>query len=300
MARAMADAATATGAPDAASSAATTTAAAMVGSARAPRPPCRAMALKGTAALRADDDGADAGAPRALMVGDRVSDDTWLALGPGASLTVEDGRSGRDILLTGLADVRACVDDEEETWVARGTFESSPGSGEVPGAEEWVVTPFAVVRYSGAKVIVQVEEKNATVQVKTGVAHAYLTHPRSSIPGAGELPVVDHWTRIEAGKSMDLGTGDNGAWRTRDDASRCAAMANSARDLADRLHNPTDPSIIADLGPKHVAARLAARAACAVAALRVDRLAGTPANANARRELTSVIRVADGSWRGTP
>jgi hypothetical protein len=268
---------------------------------RAPRPPCRAMAATGAvnAAGSARGDASDR-AP--LAVGSTVTDALWITLDRDASLTIEDGRSGRDILLAGPAEARACVGDDEETWLASGAFESSPGSGEVPGAEEWVVTPFAVVRYSGAKLAIHVEGTKANVQVKSGTAHAYLTHPRTSIRAVNELPVIDNWTRIEAGRSMDLGTGDLGQWRARDDASRCAALADTARELAGRVRAATDPALVADLGPKHVAARLSARAACAVAALRVDRLPDDADRgaAKAKGELTSVVRVAEGSWRGAP
>ena len=44
------------------------------------------------------------------------------------------------------------------------------GAGESPGAEEWVVTPFGVVRYGAAKLSVDVGAKDADVAVATGIA----------------------------------------------------------------------------------------------------------------------------------
>src|SRR6516225_7041636 len=69
---------------------------------------------------------------------------------------------------------RACVTHREESWLTAGRFESAIGAGETPGAEEWVVTPFGVVRYMAAKVAVEVRARDASVAVGSGPVFLWL------------------------------------------------------------------------------------------------------------------------------
>ena len=51
-------------------------------------------------------------------------------------------RTGRELSFIGPALVEPCV-GTDEAWLVRGRFLGSRGTGESPGAEQWVVTPFA-------------------------------------------------------------------------------------------------------------------------------------------------------------
>ena len=105
------------------------------------RIPCRAIAVDGPVRV----EGADAGA---LALQSEIPDQTWLSLGPDARLVAKDPRTTRETAFVGPARVRSCVAHREESWLAAGRFESAIGAGETPGAEEWVVTPLGVVRYT--------------------------------------------------------------------------------------------------------------------------------------------------------
>ena len=130
----------------------TATAAPSPAAARRRGMPGRAIAVDGE--VRSEDDG---GTPVALSSG--IALDPWIDLVSGARLVAKDPRTTRETTFRGPARVRACVDSIEESWVDSGSFESSVGAGESPGAEEWVVTPLGVVRFAAAKLGVQVSTR---------------------------------------------------------------------------------------------------------------------------------------------
>lgn len=266
----------------------------------------------------------DAGA--ALALEGQIPSETWLALSTDARLVAKDPRTTRETSFLGPARVRACVDHREESWVAAGRFESAIGAGETPGAEEWVVTPLGIVRYLAAKVSVDVHARDARVALGSGVAFLWLPDdvhqgrpsPASSGPAAtrpaglpgdagatdaapGPLAATtvvddDGWLRMSEG-TLDVSTTRPATLRETDRAARasvdrCVALEKRARELAAQL---LSGPLAADGGTAkdQMQTRRIARAACAVAALRVDMLgpAGPRAEMAARLEES---RVAGG------
>src|SRR5579872_5131856 len=132
---------------------------------RAPPPPCRAVEVAGD--VRPADPGADAAGPE-LATQQELPEHGWLVLAPGARLVAKDPRTTREASVSGPAHARLCVDHREEAWIGDGTFESATGSGETPGAEQWVVTPDAVVRYAAARLRVEVGPKGSTATLLSG------------------------------------------------------------------------------------------------------------------------------------
>ena len=125
--------------------------------------------------------------------------EAWVGLAKGARLVVKDPRTTRETSFRGIsgpARARACVGFAEESWVAAGRFESSVGAGEAPGAEEWIVTPFGVVRYAAAKVTVDVQPRDAEVKLDSGVAFAWTP---VGIAPATDGGLEDGWLRLPAG-----------------------------------------------------------------------------------------------------
>jgi hypothetical protein len=182
----------------------------------------------------------------------------WLALGDGARLVAKDPRTARETTFVGPARVRACVEGAEESWVAAGAFESSAGAGEAPGAEEWVVTPHAVIRYAAARVRVDVRPSGTTATIGTGVA--FVWPPQKAAPDVE----ADGWQRMEGGPALQVAAGGGGEPASA--LAQCTALAKRTRALTETLlSGGADARVVRD----QVASRRIARAACDVAHLRL-------------------------------
>ncbi|HEY2510422.1 MAG TPA: hypothetical protein VGI39_06190 [Polyangiaceae bacterium] len=218
---------------------------------------CRALEVKGTPAFEAPSlGGADDAGTKRVAGGDVVAG--WLALGDGDLVTARLPRSGRDVTVLGPGLADPCG-EEEEAWLLRGRFRGMRGGGEKPGAEEWVVTPSAVVRYGAAVVEVGVEGTATRVTVQGGGA---------SVVGASDLT----WAAVGSDKPLVVQGAPLGDAATRDASARCAERQAAAKKLEDTLLEPgaTAAPAFADTAMRANDARLLARAACAMARLRAD------------------------------
>jgi len=273
----------------------------------ATRLPCRAMDVRGGVlregvAASADDAGAGDGGSAAILSLAELPRAGWLRLETGARLVAKDPRTTRETNFEGPGRVRPCVAAEEETWVASGAVASSPGQGEAPGAEEWVVTPLAVVRYATGAVRVEAGAHDVTVTVATGTSWAWLpagvTFAAKPLGDAGPAPgasadggggVVEGWQRIE-GVVAHLRA------RTRPTAASavkaCAALAQTAHDdAAAVMAGDAAPSLVTS----QVVERRVARAACAFAQMLLEMGPG-PTDPDLARTASS----ADSAWRALP
>ena len=275
------------------------------------RPTCRIMGLEGDVRLAVEDAGAS------LSLQAPVPAEGWIELAPSARFVVRDPRTARETTFGGPGYVRACVAREEESWIAAGGFESSEGAGETPGAEEWVVTPLGVIRYGAAKVAIDVRARSVGVRMRSGAAFVWAAddaawRPTMEVDSEG-------WVRISAEtQNMELtlkGTIEPRA-AARSAANRCLRQAAEARALATLLLRGTGASQTGDGGEvaaagiaaskpaSQVRARRLARAACAVARLRVQALgrAGGPMGGEVEieAEAHAIVDQADSAWRTLP
>jgi hypothetical protein len=252
----------------------------------APKLACRVITLDGEATLEVP--GQDGGTTPLLLQG-LAPTEAWVDLAKGSRVVVRDPRTTRETTFHGPARVRACVGFTEESWIAAGGFESTVGAGESPGAEEWVVTPAGVVRYAAAKLSVGVSKSGADATLESGVAFAWWADTPDA--GANVANVEEGWVRLPAGKThLSLPPGDSASAAV----TRCALLASSARALAAQVMVPGGG---ADGGTimRQVTMRRLARAACAVATLRVTAL--PPAEA---APLLRPVAEAHTAWSGMP
>jgi hypothetical protein len=255
-----------------------------------PKLACRVIALDGEAHIETP--AVDGGTTPLLLQG-LAPTEAWIALAKGARVIARDPKTTRETTFHGPARVRACVDFSEESWVASGSFESSVGSGEAPGNEEWVVTPQGIVRYTAAQVAVEVKPHEADVTLTSGVAFAWqpsAAGDAGSPPGDAGKTLEEGWSRVPTGKSKLGAAHDEPASATLD---RCVALSATARDLASQVMakgGATGSTIT-----QQVTARRLARAACAVATLRVNAL--PPADA---APLLRPLSDANNAWSGLP
>jgi|GEM_PF-1614206 len=273
---------------------------------------CRAIAVEGDvhvdtgrAGAPTDKPGAaDAGTTPLLLQG-LVPTEAWLDLAKGARFVAKDPRTSRETTFLGPGRARACVDYAEESWLEFGVFESSVGSGEAPGAEEWVVTPLGVVRYDAGKLRVEVDAKRVSVEVDAGTAFVWRAGDTRPAP-APRASEEEGWQRVDAPHRTTL------AWNGRAggpvaleaaDASvtECAELARKAHDLAAALLAPAGAppdKLGADAGTiaQQVTTRRLARAACAVSEVRVGSLPPSgPAS-----QLATKLTAATGLWSTLP
>ena len=243
---------------------------------------CRVVTLEGDAHVETS--GPDAATAPLLLQG-LAPPDAWVDLAAGSRVVARDPRTTRETTFRGPARVRACAGYAEESWVASGTFQSSVGAGESPGAEEWVVTPSGVVRYTASEVSVEVTRHGAEATLTSGVAFAW-----GIDTGAASGAMEEGWRRLPSGRTRLAAHEDSVSAAV----GRCASLAASARSLAADVIAPGGP---ADAGTitRQVTTRRIARAACAVATLRVSAL--PPADA---APLLRPVADANSAWSGLP
>ncbi len=253
-------------------------------SAAPPPPACRVIAVAGAPALH----------PR-----EAVPDD-FMALPAGSKITVEDTRSTRQTTFLGPASVWACVAGDEATWLAQGTFQSVAGAGERPGAQEWITTPEAVIRYASARMKVFATPKGTVVQLSAGAASVLpfgpVARPDAGAAEAGAATDAEGWVRVVPGVELRVMTVPGGP---RAAVSRCEGDGRDARALADAMGRAPHADGGANLGEvtlRHVVAREKARAACAVAGLVARRLPQGPE----RTSLVARADAGDAAWRVVP
>jgi hypothetical protein len=215
-----------------------------------------------------------------------------------------------------------CVDSQEESWLAGDgvSFESSPGSGEAPGSEEWVVSELGVVRYSAARLGVQARAGGISLAVTDGVAFVWpaqdatltISPPAkdSDALGAPPAPDADGWERVTGPGRATLSSRPrarrNPPGRSPGGAvAQCTQLATRTRELAAALLAPPesrpagegarpDASLLAD-PVEQVRTRRLARAACAVANLRTAETTDDTAAGFER-----ALKQADSAWRDLP
>ena len=248
------------------------------GRATPPKLACRAIAAEGDVHIEAALASADAGAApvTAVLLEGLVPTEGWLAVATGGRLVAKDPRTTRETTFRGPARVRACVGNNEESWLAAGAFESSPGAGETPGAEEWVVTPLGVVRYSAAKLSVEVSKGGVKLVVNGGEAFLWRADDAKARGADSRAETDDGWLRADGGAVDLTGTGSSTLAGARGAVARCEVLGKAAHDLsAVLLAGGADAATVTT----QVSTRRQAKAACAVAALRLAALpaGGTPA-----------------------
>ena len=294
------------------------------------RVPCRAITVEGQVTVERqaapplavidayDASGSDASTP--LQRAAEIPAEGWVSLASASRLVVKDPRTTRETTLRGPGLARVCVDLAEEVWLWSGTFESTPGSGETPGAEEWIVTPLGVVRFGAAALDVGVSAGARAVQVSLSRGTAFVwaardatlhaeagdAGPRAAAGGgdsggAGESSLDEGWFRVSTGELRLFPAGPRQS-RPPDAATAagaksavlvCARMGKSARELAESVLAGDADGTAAH---NQVTARRLARAACAIAALRVELLPPHDDKAS----LASSLADADALWRTPP
>jgi hypothetical protein len=267
--------------------------------------PCRAMTVDGDVRAGA--------AHVSLTQLAEIPLEGWLFLAPNARIVAKDPRTARETTFRGPARARACVESLEESWLASGTFQSVSGAGELPGGEEWLVTPVGVVRFGASTLTAEVTSAGMRAAVGEGVAFLWVASDSSLRGAEGGIPNVarnnearndearndearndEGWMRVSAGTVAWVAAGRRGPLDTAQaSVDDCARLGKKARDLAGVLLTSGADGTTAS---EQVLTRRLARGACAVAALRVELLAPS----DERDVIAAALTACRWDWRVLP
>jgi hypothetical protein len=238
----------------------------------------------------------DGNHPTALAAGGRIDEGAWLDVAEAAEITVRTSNY-REITATGPALVAVCPNGEDELVLARGRVSAFPGTGVRPGVEVWIATPLGVVRYSDAKIDIEVAADGRRMRATASMARAdFAPGPRirieREIPGdEPALPGSFREVPLRAGASL---VAERAAIPLRmflvDLVGACTRESEAARVAAEILANG-DAGGVAELGEHaaaHVRARQRARLACETA-----RAATGPGPGTLDDSLLAELRAAD-------
>jgi hypothetical protein len=202
---------------------------------------------------------------------------TWLALPAKATLSVRMLETGKDVRFEGPGDVRAC--GGEVALVAEGAAVALPSAGEAPGNEQWVANPCAVARWATGIHRFATETNGCTLQSFVGSAWLWLPEgakleatPLDGGAEAAPLPeAVDGWRRIDARRAVKIRSGAPSPLPAILACEKAAADVNA---IAAKMRDGGGAKL-GELMPASIASRRHARAACALAAARVERAKAT-------------------------
>ncbi len=226
--------------------------------------------------------GAAGRAPCRIMAGEGgpppgADTTAWLDLPGKSNVTVRTIETGRELRYEGPGRVRACSGDV--ALVAEGSAVGLPGSGEAPGGEQWVATACGVARWAAGVHRFSGARDACTLHSSTGSMNLYVASDMTAeeiVDGGAPLPVEAGaasapWRRIDVRQSFLLkGRGPlDSATATKSALTACERAAANVQSLSAGLTAPEAGTNPGNLAAESVAARGIARAACAVAAVRV-------------------------------
>lgn len=257
---------------------------------------CRVVGIEGRASRVALDQVlsragglADAGVGPFVATGEALDGSQWIALDqPGFAvprLMLKDARSGREVAFSYGALARPCIGDGD-AWLVTGRYRGL-GGGDAPGNETWVVTPLGAVR-GGVGVASWRKNELPVLEVRldAGAPAIWLAkgvdvelRPLDEAPDAApppsdagakpKLPAPETVARLQgpwmlvATVTEPLGAKENLAAVTA-----CEREARGAAAAAAAIASPGRGVDGAEVAA-HMSRRLAARAACSVAELRL-------------------------------
>jgi len=236
-----------------------------------PEPTCRALRVEGEAKV----------GDVPLVSGALVDGSEWVSLGKGASLTLKQSNSGREIALAGPALFRACRRGREQVLLAKGKVMAGTGMGARPGAEVLIATPVGGVRYADADFSLTLDDKKLSVEVRAG---------QVELDSAGLKPLK---SPLHAKDKLSVALGKPDAVALM---ARCKEAAEAAEATARKVGDRSSPEPLGERAQAHVRARKAARSACTIAAAATGLVADPVASAG----LWAEAARWEGLWETIP
>ncbi len=249
---------------------------------------------------------ADAGA-NFLARDMQIPEGDWIDLPATAKFTAKSPRTLRETTYEGVGFVRPCVDHDEEAWMIGANFSAVSPGNESPGAEEWVVTPLGVVRYTSASLFIRSDKKTIDVKVTGGnisiLVPSFVRLKDGSDAGAPLDAGVGDWIREDQGFSGSLSSTISDDKLPQAAIDACASAAAATKAIAVQLEAP-DASL-GVLGGAHTEQRRLSRGLCSIARVLVARIpddkpGAPPSKTKPKIQLVAAIDAAEKDWRTLP
>jgi hypothetical protein len=208
---------------------------------------------------------------------------SWLELKAGAAISVKSFDTGRELRFEGPGKVNACATDG--AFVIEGSAVGLPGAGEGPGSEQWVATPCGVAVWNTGVHRFSATANDCKLQTSNEGSHLYVASDMvaddvaldGGAPDAGGAVAASRFTHLTGRRAVRL---HPKAPSTKDAAAKgaiadCAKAAADAETVGQRLRAGGDGGRspegggIGELAVRSIGVRRVARAACAVAGVRV-------------------------------
>ncbi len=232
------------------------------------RPACKVMSSDGGPAASAD-------ATR------------WIDLPAASTFTVRTLETGREMKFEGPGRVRACGSDV--ALVAEGAIVGMPGSAEAPGVEQWAATACGTMRWTSGVHRFSASPHACIMQSLLGASHVWIAEDVTVEDSARDGGIAPPWRRIDAKRTLTLKAKAmvelNSARAVKSSLEACERASDHVHELRSRMSTVStaranlsvpapDSGSLGELAAESVASRGIARAACAVAAVRIA-LAGS-------------------------
>lgn len=231
---------------------------------------------------------------------------TWLNLAAHATFSTRVDETAREIRFEGPGRMRACGPDDV-AFVSEGSAMAMPGGGEAPGAEQWVATACTVARWAGGMHRVTGAAKECTIHSSLGAMQIYVAEDVvaedvSSDAGAPKpFPAANGFTRIDTRQILRFRPRAATSERAMIERAlvtceqRAADVARLGTELASGAAQDGGFGVVAE---RSVTARGLARAACALAAVRVDLGGARPADAERLEKASARFRGVTTAAKG--
>ncbi|MBS2013748.1 MAG: hypothetical protein JST00_12725 [Deltaproteobacteria bacterium] len=218
---------------------------------------------------------------------------SWIDLRPAAVISVKSSETGRELRFEGPGRVKPCAVDG--AMILEGSAVGLPGAGEGPGSEQWVAASCGVAVWSNgvhrfsASGAGPVNE--CRLQTSTGASHLYvakdMTGEESAVDGgapeAGAPPIPGRFLPLTGRHAVTLRPQKKTlpGEPVRTALAECAKAASDAESVGARLRNRDGGAAagtgdVGELAVQSIGVRRLARAACAVAAVRVAAAGSKP------------------------
>lgn len=217
-------------------------------------------------------------------------------------MSVKVSDTGRELRFEGPGRVKPCADDG--ALVVEGSAVGLPGAGEGPGAEQWVATSCGVAVWNGGVHRFSATPDDCRLQSSTESAHLYIASDMvgddlavdGGAPDSGAPIAASRFTLVSGRRTIRVHSKSPIArdLAVKNALAECAKAATDAETVGVRLRGgeagaPKSDGI-GELAVRSIGVRRVARAACAVAAVRIARAGEKPADVAALKAAEARFR----------
>jgi hypothetical protein len=205
-----------------------------------------------------------------LGPGESIADGAWVDVAEGADITVRTS-SYREITISGPALASICPNGDDELLLTKGRASAFPGTGVRPGVEVWIATPLGVLRYSDAKIEVDVAGTSRVAATAAMARADFAPSPGTRVARGADVEAPTPSSSfadlaLRAGTSLVLERAAIPMHALLSDlVHTCTRASEESRTAAFGLANGDAGTALGERASEYVHARQRARLACETA-----------------------------------